>query len=529
MNRLKPLPVGPHTLRDLIQGGYLYVDKTRLIYELIRNSKGIYFLARPRRFGKSLLISTLEEIFLGNKDLFQHLWLWDSPYLWEKHPVIRIDFSQHPVKSAEELKTSISHYLGQIAEAYHVPLPNAAYYIQWDELIRTLAPKNQVVVLIDEYDKPLIDNLSNLEEARAIRDVLKGFYAVLKSLDRYLRFVFLTGISKFSKVGVFSDLNNLQDLSMDDRYAALPGITQAELEQDFHPYLQRLAEDKGLTIEDTLAQIRFWYNGFRFTKADVTLYNPFSLVSFFDVQDFRNYWFESGTPTFLVQLLKQRSYEIERLQRFQAEEIEFSTYELENLAIIPLLFQTGYLTIKEYDPTRRLYTLSYPNYEVEHAFLTYLLRVYAPAENELSTAHLWRLVDALHSNDLEEFFATLQLFFAQIPYTLQIKREKYYQTIFYLVFTLIGLRTQAEVVTNRGRIDAVVEVAEAIYIFEFKLNGSEQAALAQIKKTAYYERYQHLAKSLGRPIHLLGVNFSTRKRGVAKWCVETMTDTPDRF
>ena len=515
MKTLKPLPVGFHTFRDLINGGFLYVDKTRLIYELIRNHKGVYFLARPRRFGKSLLVSTLEEIFLGNRALFQGLWLDQSPYSWEKHPVIRIDFSSEPVRSAQELTEGIQRILGRIAAEQGITLPAGPYHAQWQDLIRLLAVEKQVVVLIDEYDKPLVDNLLNLAEAQAIRKVLKGFYGVLKSMDRYLRFVFLTGISKFSKVGVFSDLNNLQDLSMDERYAELPGITQLELATELQPYVQRFADHRQMTVTEALAQIQLWYNGFRFTKADVTLYNPFSLVYFFDVLDFRNYWFDSGTPTFLVNLIHEQKYKLEEVQQRKVGELAFSTYELENLAIVPLLYQTGYLTIKDYDPEQRLYTLGYPNREVEDAFLTYILGSFSKVEPGLNEAYLWQLIDALRADQLDEFFAVLNLFFAQIPYTLQVKQEKYYQTIFYLIFTLIGLRTHAEVVTNRGRIDAVVEVARAIYIFEFKLNGSAETALAQIKSTAYYERYQRQGKTL----RLVGVNFSTRRRGVAKWVV----------
>ena len=513
METLKPLPVGLQTFRDLMRGGFLYVDKTALIYELIRSAKGVYFLARPRRFGKSLLVSTLEEIFLGNQELFQGLWLSASPYRWEKFPVIRIDFSLEPVKSAQEMEKSIQRTVQRIARENNVTLQDGPYYAQWQDLIYQLGAEKQVVVLVDEYDKPLIDNLQNLAEVQQIREVLKGFYGILKGMDRYLRFVFLTGITKFSKVGIFSGLNNLQDLSMDDRYAALPGITQTELEIELYPYVQRFAAHQGITVEAALAQIRLWYNGFRFTKADVTLYNPFSLVYFFDVQDFRNYWFDSGTPTFLVNLIQQQKYKLEEVQQRKVGELAFSTYELEHLAVLPLLYQTGYLTIKGYDPEQRLYELGYPNREVEDAFLTYILGSFSQVEPGLNEAYLWQMVDALRAGKLEEFFDVLNSFFAHIPYTLQIKREQYYQTIFYLIFTLIGLRTQAEVVTNRGRIDAVIEVSTAIYLFEFKLNGSETEALAQIKTTEYYQRYQLQNK----PLHLVGVNFSTRKRGVAKW------------
>jgi hypothetical protein len=489
----KLLPVGIPTFRDIINGGYLYVDKTPLIYELIRNPKGIYFLARPRRFGKSMLVSTLLEIFTGNRELFRDLWLYDSPYTWEQHPVIHLDFNYYSARSVTELETSLKYFLQKTAAAYDITLTDTLYYIQFGELIRGLAEKyqKQVVVLIDEYDRPLIDCMTNLEEAKRVRNFLKGFYRVLKSSDAQLRFIFLTGISKFSKVGIFSDLNNLQDLSMDDRFAALPGITQTEVETAFHPYLASFAQN----------------------KAPITLYNPYSLVCLLEAQDFRNYWFESGTPTFLVNLIKEQQYELADLKTREVGELAFSTYEIDNLAILPLLYQTGYLTIKNYNEQKRLFELYYPNREVEDAFLAYLLDSFSQLDLGVSEGYLWQLIEALQANDLTSFFEILTVFFARIPYTLQVKREKYYQTIFYLIFTLIGLRVQAEVTTNRGRIDAVIEVKDAIYLFEFKLNGSAESALAQIKSNAYYEQYQRA----GKPLHLVGANFSTRKRGISEW------------
>jgi hypothetical protein len=517
MKTLKPLPTGFHTFRDIINGGFLYVDKTRLIYELIRSPKGVYFLARPRRFGKSLLISTLEEIFLGNRVLFQGLWLYDSPYTWEKHPVIRIDFSQIAVSNAEELKHAIKTQLGWLAEEHRVALDEDEYHLQFVDLVRKIGNEKQVVVLIDEYDKPLINNLHNLAEAQAIRQVLKSFYGVLKGLDRYLRFLFLTGVSKFSRVGVFSDLNNLDDLTMQPLFATLPGLTAEELTSQLHDHLTAFAEKEGQSRDALVQQLADWYDGFCFAVDGKNLaprvYNPYSTMLVLKYQRFANYWFDSGTPTFLINLLRGHNYRLEEVQQRKVGELAFSAYELENLAIVPLLYQTGYLTIKGYDPEQRLYELGYPNREVEDAFLTYILGSFSNVEAGLNEAYLWQLIDALRAGNLAEFFAVLTVFFAQIPYTLQVKREKYYQTIFYLIFTLIGLRTTAEVTTNRGRIDAVVEVANAIYIFEFKLNGSAEEALTQIKTTTYYERYQRQ----GKPLRLVGVNFSTRKRGVAQW------------
>ncbi|MFN8494119.1 MAG: AAA family ATPase [Caldilineaceae bacterium] len=518
MTMPKPLPIGIQTFQKVIEGGYLYIDKTQQIYELIRTASGVYFLARPRRFGKSLLLSTLEEIFLGNKALFEGLWLYDSPYTWEKHPVIRIDFSLFQVKSAEELKHSMKTHLNWIADQHQVSLNDGEYHEQFVELLRLLTVEKQGVVLIDEYDKPLIDNLDNLAEAQRIRDVLKGFYTVLKSMDAYLRFVFLTGVSKFSRVGVFSGLNNLEDLTMQPKFATALGITQTELTANLGGYIEAFAEQANLSPEALVQQIQHWYDGFCFAAGCENVYNPFSTLLVLKHQRFANYWFESGTPTFLVKLLKERDYPVEQLQQLKLEEISFSTYELENLAIIPLLYQTGYLTIKAYDPVRRLYTLSYPNFEVENAFVTWLLDAFSESTNGLTTGHLWQLIDALQANDLDEFFDVLQVFFAQVPYNLHLKQEKYYQTIFYLIFTLIGLRISAEVTTNRGRIDAVMELAEAIYLFEFKLNSSAQAALAQVKRSKYYERYRRQ----GKPLHLVGVNFDSQQREVSEWQEETV-------
>jgi hypothetical protein len=371
---LKPLPVGTHTFRDIIEGGYLYVDKTQHIYELIRYPKGVYFVSRPRRFGKSLLISTLAEIFAGNRELFQGLWLYDSPYQWVSYPIIRIDFSLHQVKNAEELKASIEGHLQRIAQEHQATLSEGPYYAQFEDLIRKLGTDRQVVILIDEYDKPIIDNIENAAEAQRIRDVLKGFYTVIKGMDQYLRFVFLTGISKFSRVGVFSGLNNLNDLTMKPAFSTALGLTEDEIRTCFKPYIEDFANHEGITTEALLQQMREWYDGFCFSSDCERVYNPFSILLLFDHRHFSNYWFESGTPTFLIKLIQERDYDIRQLDNLKLEQLAFSTYEIEKLQIIPLLFQTGYLTIKDYDKARRLYTLSYPNYEVENAFLTYLRR-----------------------------------------------------------------------------------------------------------------------------------------------------------
>lgn len=516
---LKPLPTSTSSFRKMIEGNYLYVDKTQAIYRLVRSATGAYFLSRPRRFGKSLLLSTLDELFRGDRELFRGLWIDSSDYNWQTYPVIRLDFSQEPSQSADELKDSISAYLDEIAESYGITLPEGPYYRQFRRLIQKLATDKQVVILIDEYDKPLIDNLENLAVAREIRDTLKGFYTVVKSMERHIRLAFITGISKFSKVSIFSDLNNLNDLTINTAFATTLGLTESEIRSNLAGYIADFARKKDITAEALLDQMRHWYDGFCFAPEAENVYNPFSTLLLFDQQRFANHWFESGTPTFLIKLIHQRNYDLQQLNELDLEELAFSTYDIDRLAIIPLLFQTGYLTIKDYKPEIRTYRLYYPNYEVENAFLAYLLDAFSHLEQGLSVGHLWRMIDALQANDLELFFKALKVLFANIDYDLQLDYEKYYQTIFYLIFKLIGLRIEAEVKTNDGRIDAVIELAHHIYLFEFKLDKSAESALQQIRDHAYYQKYQ----LRGKAITCVGANFSTKTRTVDDWQQMEMT------
>lgn len=509
----KPVQASTFTFRRIIEGGFLYIDKTQYLYELVRYGAGTYFLSRPRRFGKSLMVSTLEEIFLGSRELFDGLWIENSDYAWQPYPVVRIDFSTHSASSAEELEKWFDYLIAKMARTHGITLHGFDYQSNFENLLEQLSQTEQVVLLIDEYDKPLIDNLQNLPEATKIRELLKKFYTVVKAMDRHLRFVFITGISKFSKVGVFSAMNNLDDLTMDPRFATALGITETELRRDFREHITEFAQQEGVAEEVLLEQIQSWYNGYCFVRNCESLYNPFSTLQLFNKRYFSNYWFETGTPTFLIELLKEQQYDVERLDELRLRELAFSTYEIETLSIIPLLFQTGYLTIKAYEPTRRLFTLSYPNMEVEDAFLTYLLGAFSERDRSWNEDYLWQLIDALESHQLEQFFDILQVFFANIPYNIQVKHEKYYQTIFYLIFKLIGLRIDVEVHTNVGRIDAVIELADHIYIFEFKVDRSAEEALAQIHAQEYARKYNLNT----RPITLIGANFDSRERRITEF------------
>lgn len=514
---LKPLPTSISTFRSLIEGNYLYIDKTEYIYQLVKHSKGAWFLSRPRRFGKSLFLSALEEVLRGQRELFRGLWIDNSDYQWQSYPVIRLDFNLYPSANVTELQNNIKRYLAYNARHYGITLEEGPHYVQFGELILALAEQspgqNQVVILVDEYDKPLIDHLENQEEAKQIRDTLKGFYGVIKALDRYIRMSFITGISKFSKVGVFSDLNNLTDLTMSTAFGTALGLTETELRQNLAEHITAFAQQEQIANEALLDKVRWWYDGFCFAPDAENVYNPFSTVNLLYYRRFANYWFESGTPTFLIKLMQRQNYDIEQLNNLELGELAFSTYDIAQLAIVPLLFQTGYLTIKEYDPNLQRYRLHYPNFEVENAFVAYLLDAFSHTQQGFSEAYLWQLLDSLQQHDLTQFFAGLKVLFANIDYDLHLDYEKYYQTIFYLIFKLMGLRISAEVKTHTGRIDAVVELVDRIYLFEFKFNKSAAEALQQIKEHVYYQKYQlH-----GKPITCVGVNFNQTTRTVDEW------------
>ena len=509
----KPLPTSTASFRKIIEGDYLYIDKTKYIYQLAQNATGAWFLSRPRRFGKSMFISMLQEMFQGHSDLFEGLWIESSDYTWDEHAVVRLDFNLYPSATAEELQQNMKRYLALNARRHGITLDDGPHYAQFGDLIMALAAEKPVVILIDEYDKPLIDNLQNQAEAKKILSTLKGFYGIIKALDEYIRMSFITGISKFSKVGIFSDLNNLTDLTMHPLYATAFGFTEEEIRRNLGEYIDLFAQKEGISSEEFIQKMRHWYNGFCFTPDGKNVYNPFSTMHLFFNQRFSNYWFESGSPSFLIKQIMDGNYDVEELSNQKLGELSLSTFEIGHLDLIPLLVQTGYMTIKEYFPDSQRYLLDYPNFEVENAFMIHLLDAFSNSDTGLSEAHLWRMIDALHEHNLDEFFDVLQILFANIDYDLHLDFEKYYQTIFYLLFQLLGLRIDAEAKTNIGRIDAVIELEERIYIFEFKLNKSAQDALNQLKAQSYYQKYQ----GSNKPITCVGANFSTEKRNLDGW------------
>jgi Predicted AAA-ATPase/PD-(D/E)XK nuclease superfamily len=516
---VKHLSASVYTFETLIKGNYRYIDKTEYMWKLLEQPLGIYFLSRPRRFGKSLTISTLKAVFQNKKHLFKGLALENKPYDWQEYPVIHLDLGGCDASSAENLTQYLIEILAHIAERHEVILTRTGLPSRFMELIEKMSIKGKVVILIDEYDKPILENITK-SEIESIRDVLDGFYAVIKTTEPYQRFVFMTGVSKFSKVSVFSKLNNMTDITMDSRYATMFGYTQQELENELSDEVDNVAHILNIERDLLLDKIKLWYNGYRFHQYAETVYNPTSIAKFFESGgEFKNFWFETGTPTFLIKLMKQNDYDIESLENLEMDEIGFSAYEIDNLAIEPLLFQTGYITIKDYDPEFASYTLSYPNMEVKNAFMRFLMDAFTPVRKELAASHLMALVKALRKHDIDEFMERMKVFFANVPNNITLKHEKYYQTIFYLVLTLVGVYIEVEVNSNIGRIDAVMETADQIYIIEFKLNDSAATAMQQIKTKKYYEKYLNTGKEL----ILVGAAFEQQTRNLGEWLVEPLS------
>jgi len=518
---MKNLPLSIQTFRDFIAENYIYVDKTRQIHDLFATGGKYYFLSRPRRFGKSLLISTLVEIFSGNKELFKGLWIYDK-IEWIKYPVIHMDFSKMDFESPKKLKESLKKFLYKTAVSYDVILDEKKTYKEsFAELIEKLSSLGKVVLLVDEYDKPITEYMeaSKLETAKTIRKVLKNFFGVIKGSDAFLRFVFITGVSKFSRVSIFSDLNNLRDITLSRQFAVLVGYTETELMHYFAPYLAQLADEAGMSEKQLANDIKHWYKGYSWDGENF-VYNPFSILNLFAEKSFENFWFTSGTPTFLIQLIRRKESEITEFENLTVGSYTFDSYDIENIDIAALLFQTGYLTIKEITSQGitkvKAYHLSYPNKEVRDSFLTYLLGDFSRKDMSFNSRFLERINELVKAGDMDGFIRESKSLFASIPYNIFISdKEAYYHSIIYLILKLAGAEVRCEEPTNTGRIDAVLETGNKIYIMEFKM-GSEHEALEQIKKMKYYEKY--LAG--GKKVVLLGVGFDVKQRNIGNYLLE---------
>ncbi|MDM8523685.1 AAA family ATPase [Desulfococcaceae bacterium HSG8] len=516
----KFLPVGIQDFEKMILGDFVYVDKTRYIYDMALPLQGFYFLARPRRFGKSLLVSAFEHLFKGHQELFRGLRIEQSGWHWKPHPVVKTDFSSISYKSPETLETDLALLIQQLTEEHGIKSGQGSLPHRFSALITGLAKKynEQVVVLIDEYDKPIIEHLgkgeTGLDVAKKNRDILKSFFGTLKSGDvsAALRFVFITGISKFARVSIFSDLNNLDDISMQDEYDAVLGYTDDELVSFFSDHIDHLAEKSALGRQEIIKEIRTWYNGYRFTDRETRVYNPFSVTKLFQKKKFKNYWFETATPSFLINLIREKQYPVPDIEALELPPELFTVYDLERLKIEPLLFQTGYITIKHLDDI--LYHMDYPNQEVKTSFLAYLLDDMIRLEDVRLAGTYKRLHLYLRDGKADEFIHAVRSIFASIPYVqISGQDEAYYHTVFYLMLSASGVTVHTEMLTSRGRMDIAAEFDDKVYIIELKCDHSSEKAVRQILDKKYYEKYTET----GREIYLMGINFDTEKRSVDDW------------
>ncbi len=513
---MKPLPLSKQSFRAIRREDFLYVDKTEHIWRMARYSRQ-YFLSRPRRFGKSLTIETLRRLFMGEKELFEGLWIYDHWDWTKSFPVIHIAFNEIGYLTVG-LEKALHNTINSIAAEHQLTLEAESYDQRFAELVRKMGKDQGVVILIDEYDKPLIDylNKENLHQAKENREILKAFYGVLKGADDYLRFLLITGVSKFSRVSIFSDLNHLIDLTINTNFTTLTGYTQEELEQNFDEYLVQYSQEMGIEKAAMLEKIRQWYDGYTWDGKN-HVYNPWSVMTFFNGGGLSNHWFQTGTPTFLIKLLKERFfYDFEKVETSNAI---FESYDLENLETVALLFQTGYLTISSKEEEDGTYILDYPNKEVKESMLRHLLGGFSHSSSVTNSAIIRRLAAAMRRQDMTAALEILDGFFQAIPADIFIaNREEYYHSVVYLAFMYLGLFVEAEVHTGKGHLDAAVTTADRIFIFEFKLDHSAEVAMEQIHRNNYAARYRH--KML--PITAIGVNFSSAQKRIGEWKTEEL-------
>jgi Predicted AAA-ATPase/PD-(D/E)XK nuclease superfamily len=510
---MKNLPIGIQTLPKIREENYIYVDKTYLVHQLVTTGF-VYFLSRPRRFGKSLLVSTLKELFKGNKSVFEGLWI-ENNWDWSKsNPVLHFSFDSMSYIQLG-LENALSQDLDKKASDFEIELSSSDFKSKLKELIEKVSQKyGKVVFLVDEYDKPIIDFLENskIEQGKIHRDILREFYGVLKSSDEYLQFVFITGISKFSKVSLFSHLNNLKDITLSPEYSTLTGYTQTELEENFEDYLAEIEIKLQITRETLLQQMKVWYNGYSWDGVN-RVYNPFGTLNFLSDKVFRNFWFTTGSPKFLIDQMHEKIvYDVENTI---ADSIEFESYDIDNIGLIPLLFQTGYLTIKELDVMTGEMVLDYPNKEVRESMYHFLISDLSRNPRRTATGRTIQDINkALQVRDLERVRVIINSILADLPSETFIKQtEGLYHGLVHVIFSYLGVFVSSEVHSSIGRADAVVETANDIFIFEFKFNKTAQEAIEQIKKKNYAGRY----KTSGKNITGIGVNFNNDEKQIDDW------------
>lgn len=514
MEQLKNLPIGIQDFESLILDNYLYVDKTAIMYQLISTGR-YYFLSRPRRFGKSLFLSTLKAYFLGKKELFRGLAVENLEKEWVEYPVLHLDLNTANYIDRNALVNRLSSTLNQWEDKYGSDARDIDLGTRFEGIIRRAYEKTgrRVVILVDEYDKPMLHAIGNEELQNEYRSMLKGFYGVLKSMDSYIRFAFLTGVTKFSKVSIFSDLNNLNDISLGDDYSSICGISEEELHRVFQLHVERLAEYQKMTVDEAYAELKKRYDGYHFSKNSCGMYNPFSVLNALYKRDFGSYWFETGTPTFLVKLLKERDYNLERMANEEVDADTLNAIDSMSNNPIPVIFQSGYLTIKSFDSEFDMYRLGFPNEEVREGFVKYLMPYYTSIQTGKTAFQIMNFVKEVRGGRIDDFMARLKSFFADTPYELVKDLENHYQNVMYIVSTLCGLYTKAEYHTSEGSIDMTIETADYVYLFEFKFEKSAEEALKQIADKHYAEPFV----ASGKKIFCIGANFSSNIRNIDRY------------
>lgn len=521
--QFRKLPVGIQSFPVIIEDNYMYVDKTAYIYRLVHNGSS-YFFSRPRRFGKSLLLSTIRAYWEGKKELFAGLEIEKlesrNEKAWQPYPIFYFDFNGVNYKNSNALEEYLDNKMSEWEAYYESEKKTELPGMRFQYLLKTAFRKagRRCVILVDEYDKPLLETIDDLSLHEHNKNVFKSFFSILKSSDAFVQFVFITGVTKFSKVSIFSDLNQLEDISFDHDYSGICGITEEEVRKYFSPEVEKMAAELDISADECYLRLKKTYDGYRFSPCGTEVYNPYSLFCALKKRRFGSFWFETGTPSFLVKKLREINYDVRQFDEYtvQATETILSDYRIENPDPIPLLYQTGYLTITGIS-NLDLYTLGFPNTEVRYAFLESLMPEYIDNCGSGSGKDIFTLKRHIETGDINAIQNVLTALFASIPYTgNDAPFEHYFQTVIYIVFTLLGKFTQCEMHTANGRIDSIVETKDFVYIFEFKRDQSAEEALRQIEEKQYAKPYA----ADSRKVIKIGVNFSSKTREIDDWAVE---------
>lgn len=508
-------PIGIQNFEKIRTEDFLYVDKTAEIYKLAKEGR-YYFLSRPRRFGKSLLVSTMEAYFAGRKELFSGLAIEKLETEWKQHPVLHLDLSGVSYTDESVLERVLSDKLAKWETLYGAVNTSDILGLRFKEVIEAAYNKtgNQVAILIDEYDKPIIDNLGNEPTLSHLRSTLQGFYSVMKSMDARIRFGFLTGVTKIGKMSVFSGLNNLNDISMIPDYVDICGVSETELHEYFDESISELSSANEMSKEECYVKLKSMYDGYHFCEDSIGIYNPFSLLNTFQNKKFREYWFETGTPGFLVEVMRKTSFDVTTLENQTVDSTLMSNADAIFENPVPYLFQSGYLTITGYNDMFRLYQLGFPNQEVKNGFLNCLLKYYVPISPDMSgTTLIYQLWHSITEGNPKSFMQILSSLFANTSYQIQGETEKDFQYAMYIISALLGEYVQVECTTSNGRIDLIIQTKEFIYIFELKVNADADVALRQIDEKGYARPFEGDSRKLFK----IGVNFSTATRRIEDW------------